>query len=120
MGAKKTSSKRANHEGTVYKNKRGLWIAQATIGYDENGKQIRKAVSGKTPASKKNPFPESVLHPINHLPVHRIIKGDKPGKALALFQILAEKQGTLSLSSPVDVHGLPKLMCMVSPIRASV
>lgn len=48
MGAKKTSSKRANHEGTVYKNKRGLWIAQATIGYDENGKQIRKAVSGKT------------------------------------------------------------------------
>ena len=48
MGAKKKSTKRENHEGTVYKNKRGLWIAQATIGYDENGKQIRKAVSGKT------------------------------------------------------------------------
>lgn len=48
MRTKKTTSKRANNEGTVYKNKKGLWIAQATIGYDENGKQIRKAVSGKT------------------------------------------------------------------------
>lgn len=48
MGVKKTNSKRANNEGSVYKNKRGLWIAQATVGYDENGKQIRKAVSGKT------------------------------------------------------------------------
>ena len=48
MHTKKTTSKRANSEGTVYKNKKGLWIAQATIGYDENGRQIRKAVSGKT------------------------------------------------------------------------
>lgn len=48
MRTKKTTSKRANNEGTVYKNKKGLWIAQATIGYDENGRQIRKAVSGKT------------------------------------------------------------------------
>ena len=47
MPRKKSTSKRANNEGSVYKNKRGLWIAQATIGYDENGKQIRKAVSGK-------------------------------------------------------------------------
>ena len=47
---KKATSKRANNEGSVYKNKRGLWVAQATIGYDENGKQIRKAVSGKTRA----------------------------------------------------------------------
>ena len=37
MHTKKTTSKRANSEGTVYKNKKGLWIAQATIGYDENG-----------------------------------------------------------------------------------
>ena len=48
MPRKKSTSKRANNEGSVYKNKRGLWIAQATIGYNENGKQIRKAVSGKT------------------------------------------------------------------------
>ena len=48
MPRKKSTSKRANNEGSVYKNKRGLWVAQATIGYDENGKQIRKAVSGKT------------------------------------------------------------------------
>ena len=50
MPRKKATSKRANNEGSVYKNKRGLWVAQATIGYDENGKQIRKAVSGKTRA----------------------------------------------------------------------
>ena len=48
MQRKKSTTKRANNEGSVYRNKKGLWIAQATIGYDENGKQIRKAVSGKT------------------------------------------------------------------------
>ena len=48
MPSRKGQSKRANNEGSVYKNKKGLWIAQATIGYDENGKQVRKAVSGKT------------------------------------------------------------------------
>lgn len=35
MPRKKSTSKRANNEGSVYKNKRGLWVAQATIGYDE-------------------------------------------------------------------------------------
>jgi integrase family protein len=50
MARKKATAKRSNNEGSVYKNKRGLWVAQATIGYDENGKQIRKAVSGKTRA----------------------------------------------------------------------
>lgn len=48
MARKKATAKRSNNEGSVYQNKRGLWVAQATIGYDENGKQIRKAVSGKT------------------------------------------------------------------------
>lgn len=48
MPHKKTTSRRANNEGTVYQNKQGRWIAQATIGYDQNGKQIRKSVSGKT------------------------------------------------------------------------
>ena len=48
MQRKKSTSKRANNEGSIYQNKQGLWIAQATIGYNENGKQIRKAVSGKT------------------------------------------------------------------------
>lgn len=48
MARKKATAKRSNNEGSVYQNKRGLWVAQATIGYDENSKQIRKAVSGKT------------------------------------------------------------------------
>lgn len=47
MPRKKATSKRANNEGSVYKNKRGLWVAQATIGYDENGKQIRKPFQAK-------------------------------------------------------------------------
>ena len=42
MPRKKATSKRANNEGSVYKNKRGLWVAQATIGYDENGKAVFK------------------------------------------------------------------------------
>lgn len=37
MPRKKATSKRANNEGSVYKNKRGLWVAQATIGYDDHG-----------------------------------------------------------------------------------
>ena len=48
MAQKKEKAKRANNEGSIYQNKNGLWIAQTTVGYDETGKQIRKAVSGKT------------------------------------------------------------------------
>ena len=55
MPRKKATSKRANNEGSVYKNKRGLWVAQATIGYDENGKQIRKAEN--TRGSYRQPCP---------------------------------------------------------------
>ena len=59
MPRKKATSKRANNEGSVYKNKRGLWVAQATIGYDENGKQIRKAVRAKRGGSYRQPCPLS-------------------------------------------------------------
>lgn len=52
MARKKATSKRSNNEGSVYQNKRGLWVAQATIGYDENGKQIRKAVSANPLGSR--------------------------------------------------------------------
>ena len=51
MARKKATAKRSNNEGSVYQNKRGLWVAQATIGYDENGKQIRKLYQAK-PARK--------------------------------------------------------------------
>ena len=47
--ARKKSSKRANNDGSFYFNKqRGVWVGQITIGYDENGKQIRKNATGKT------------------------------------------------------------------------
>ena len=47
--ARKKNSKRANNDGSFYFNKqRGVWVGQITIGYDENGKQIRKNATGKT------------------------------------------------------------------------
>ena len=47
--ARKKNSKRANNDGSFYYNKqRGVWVGQITIGYGENGKQIRKNATGKT------------------------------------------------------------------------
>ncbi len=40
--------RRAKGDGSITRRKNGLWQAAATIGYDENGKQKRKTVYGKT------------------------------------------------------------------------
>ena len=93
MGVKKSNSRRANNEGTVYKNKRGLWIAQATIGYDENGKQIRKAVSGKTRT-------EAVANLAPYLPKggarKQIIRHDLSLKMHMQFWLMKYKKRTIS------------------------
>lgn len=40
---------KANGEGSIYKNaKKGVWVAQITVGKNAEGKPIRKAVTGKT------------------------------------------------------------------------
>ena len=45
------SKKRANGEGSIYYNsQKKLYIGQIVIGYDANGKQKRKSVSGKNPS----------------------------------------------------------------------
>ena len=36
--------KRANHEGSIRKRKNGLWEAQFTVGYKEDGKPIRRSL----------------------------------------------------------------------------
>lgn len=47
--ARKKNNKRANNEGSFYFNKqRGVWVGQITVGFDENGKQIRKTATGET------------------------------------------------------------------------
>lgn len=50
MAKKKVIShtRRANNEGCITQRKDGRWAGIVTIGYDENGKQKRKAVYGKT------------------------------------------------------------------------
>lgn len=48
--SKKKSTRRGNHEGTIYQRKDGLWISQITIGLKENGKPLRKSFTGKTRA----------------------------------------------------------------------
>lgn len=49
MAKKKVVSKtrRANNEGSIYQRQDGLWVGMISLGYDENGKQKRKAVYGK-------------------------------------------------------------------------
>lgn len=37
--------RRQNGEGTIYQRPNGLWICEITLGYDENGKRIKKTVS---------------------------------------------------------------------------
>lgn len=45
---KKTNQRRSNHEGSIYfREDKGLWCASIQIGYDENGKRIRKTFYSK-------------------------------------------------------------------------
>lgn len=94
MPRKKSTSKRANNEGSVYKNKRGLWVAQATIGYDENGKQIRKAVSGKTRS-------DAIANLAPYLPKNgarkQLILQDMPLRSHMQFWMLKYKKRTVAL-----------------------
>jgi len=43
-----SKTRRANNEGSIYQRKDGRWAGMATVGYDEDGKQLRKAVYGKS------------------------------------------------------------------------
>ena len=93
MPRKKSTSKRANNEGSVYKNKRGLWIAQATIGYDENVKQIRKAVSGKTRS-------DAIANLAPYLPKNgarkQLILQDMPLRSHMQFWMMKYKKRTIA------------------------
>lgn len=93
MPRKKSTSKRANNEGSVYKNKRGLWIAQATIGYNENGKQIRKAVSGKTRS-------DAIANLAPYLPKNgarkQLILQDMPLRSHMQFWMMKYKKRTIA------------------------
>lgn len=46
-------SKRANGEGTIYKQPNGSWRGAVTLGHDEHGKQIRRSYTGKTQSEVK-------------------------------------------------------------------
>ena len=49
----KSSRRRGNGQGTVFKDKNGTWVAECTIGWDEeNGKLIRRAKRKKGFATK--------------------------------------------------------------------
>ena len=52
MARKKVVSKtrRANNEGSIFQRSDGRWGGALTMGYDENGKIIRKTIYGKTQA----------------------------------------------------------------------
>lgn len=40
----KKAGRRGNNEGSIYQRNNGRWYAQATIGYDKNGKILKKYV----------------------------------------------------------------------------
>ena len=42
------SRKRANGEGSIFKRKDGRWQGAVTVGYDDEGKQKRRTIYGKT------------------------------------------------------------------------
>jgi integrase len=42
-----TGEKKANGDGSVYKQKDGLWAGALTLGWDEHGKQVRKVIRRK-------------------------------------------------------------------------
>ena len=111
MPRKKSTSKRANNEGSVYKNKRGLWVAQATIGYDENGKQIRKAVSGKTRS-------DAIANLASYLPKN----GARKQLILLLFATAPEKGSFRAFLTVRKIFFLPfvpntdNFFCLSCPI----
>ena len=43
-----TYTRRSNKEGSIIQRSDGRWVAVATVGYDENGKIIRKHLYGKS------------------------------------------------------------------------
>ena len=43
-----TKTRRPNKDGCLYQRSDGLWVGMVSLGYDENGKQKRKAIYGKT------------------------------------------------------------------------
>ena len=50
MAKKKVQSKtrRANNEGSIFQRSNGIWCGAITIGYDDNGKQKKKIVYGRS------------------------------------------------------------------------
>ena len=45
---RKRRGRRGDGEGSIYKHKDGRWLGQVSLGYDADGKRIRKSFSGKT------------------------------------------------------------------------
>ena len=45
---KQTVPRRGNNEGSVYQRSDGKWVASVTVGYDKNGKRVRKVFYGMT------------------------------------------------------------------------
>ena len=45
---KRETKRRGNGEGSIYQRPNGRWCAQIVVGYDPNGKAIRRTVSGGT------------------------------------------------------------------------
>ena len=48
--ADKKKYRRSNGEGSIFRHSNGRWCGQVSVGFDENGKRIRKSVYGQTRA----------------------------------------------------------------------
>ncbi len=48
--ADKKKYRRSNGEGSIFRHSNGRWCGQVSVGFDENGKRIRKSVFGQTRA----------------------------------------------------------------------
>src|SRR5437763_783521 len=45
---KRQSKRRGNGEGSIFQRADGKWTAKVTVGYDANGKRLRRTVYGNT------------------------------------------------------------------------
>lgn len=107
-------TKRANGEGSIYRQKNGLWAASITIGRDsQTGKLIRKYVYGKTKTEaqvKKAALLEEAKGGTTYIDGDKVTVKDWLEKWLATYAKPKVRQNTYeSYESVARIHVIPHL-----------
>ena len=106
--------KRANGEGSIYRQKNGLWAAAVTVGYDgETGALVRKYVYGKTKQEvqeKKMVLLEAVKAGVVYVDSDKITVGQWLEKWLSVYAKTGVRGNTFAgYRAMVKNHLVPRL-----------